>query len=112
VSELRHRFRLNRPELYLVVMGVFASLTVVDACRPPAAQLAVRAYVGAVHLYQVYGRPISNKYIQCRFQPTCSVYSETAVERFGIVRGLGLTFARLISCRDSVTMGTPDPVPE
>lgn len=31
----------------------------------------------------------------CRFRPSCSVYSRIAVQRFGILKGLLLTFERL-----------------
>ncbi|MDQ3980071.1 MAG: membrane protein insertion efficiency factor YidD [Actinomycetota bacterium] len=34
----------------------------------------------------------------CRFWPTCSEYSREAIERFGAVRGIGLTLRRLGRC--------------
>ena len=46
----------------------------------------------------------------CRFEPTCSVYAEEAVRRFGAVRGTSLTARRLARCRPGCEGGY-DPVP-
>ena len=34
----------------------------------------------------------------CRFYPTCSVYAMTAIERFGVLRGLVLAVWRVLRC--------------
>ncbi|MCH7534892.1 MAG: membrane protein insertion efficiency factor YidD [Bacteroidetes bacterium] len=34
----------------------------------------------------------------CRYSPTCSEYSVEAINKYGPVKGTGLTFKRLISC--------------
>ncbi len=46
----------------------------------------------------------------CRFQPTCSQYAITAVERFGVVSGLWLAFRRIGRCHPWHAGGI-DPVP-
>lgn len=46
----------------------------------------------------------------CRFEPTCSVYSLQALERFGAVAGTYLTVCRLARCHPFCT-GGQDPVP-
>lgn len=35
----------------------------------------------------------------CRFSPTCSEYSKTAISRDGIFRGLRKTAIRILSCQ-------------
>ena len=47
----------------------------------------------------------------CRFTPTCSEYTITALEKYGTVKGLTLGFKRLIRCHPWGGMGF-DPVPE
>jgi len=47
----------------------------------------------------------------CRFEPTCSVYSLTALERHGAAAGSYLTLARLLRCHPWCAGGN-DPVPE
>ena len=34
----------------------------------------------------------------CRFYPSCSCYAETAIKRFGLIRGSVLTVKRLLKC--------------
>ena len=34
----------------------------------------------------------------CRYSPTCSEYMTEAVERYGVVRGVGIGVRRLLRC--------------
>jgi len=82
-----------------------------DVSCQPQNQLTARAYVGCVHVYQAVGRPLLEGRIACRYRPTCSDYSIQAVQRFGTLRGLALTFKRIRSCTNGVPMGTVDNLP-
>ena len=47
----------------------------------------------------------------CRFQPTCSQYAYTAIQRFGPLRGGWMAFKRIMRC-NPFCKGGYDPVPE
>ena len=46
----------------------------------------------------------------CRFQPTCSEYALTALERFGFFKGSWLALKRIVKC-NPFHPGGYDPVP-
>ena len=103
------RRRLKRPETWLLLWLAVVAAFAADSLRQPPHQVSVRLHVGAVHLYQRFGRPVLRGYVTCRYRPTCSEYSIQAVEKYGIRRGLVMTVRRIASCRRSVAPGTLDP---
>jgi putative membrane protein insertion efficiency factor len=46
----------------------------------------------------------------CRFEPTCSVYTMQAVEKYGVLKGVWLGTRRLLRCHP-FNPGGWDPVP-
>lgn len=102
---------LKRPETYLFFILALLVLAGLDSMRIPSRQVTARAYIGAVHGYQSYGRSLLKKYIRCRYRPSCSEYSVEAVRKHGIRRGVALTVRRIFSCTSAVQPYTADPVP-
>lgn len=63
-------------------------------------------------LIQFYRRGISpNTPPACRYQPTCSQYAVTAIERFGAWKGGWMAAWRILRC-NPFSKGGYDPVPE
>jgi putative membrane protein insertion efficiency factor len=50
----------------------------------------------AIRLYQLLLAPLLGP--ACRFYPSCSRYTATCVERFGVTRGLWLGVRRIARC--------------
>ena len=46
----------------------------------------------------------------CRYQPSCSAYAITAIERYGAARGGWMALKRILRCHPWGGQG-PDPVP-
>ena len=69
---------------------------------------AARLLLGLVRIYQAAraGRPSP-----CRYDPSCSAYAATALQRFGTIRGSWLAVRRLARCHPWGAFG-PDPVPD
>jgi hypothetical protein len=102
---------LRRPTLAVLVAAI-VWLAVVDLRRDPPEQLATRAAVTAIHVYQATLSPLYERAgVQCRFTPTCSHYGETCVQRFGVWRGGVMAARRVLRCGPWTPAGTVDPPP-
>ncbi len=64
--------------------------------------------VGCIRLYRICLSPLLGS--QCRYVPTCSSYTETAIRRFGPWRGGWLGLRRIARCHPWHEGGS-DPVP-
>lgn len=112
LQEEAHR-RQRRVWFIWVAAVVLAAAVAFDWTRPPRRQISVALYQRIViGGYRVVLKPLSDRYIHCRFQPTCSQYSEEAMLAHGFPKGLWLTTSRLFRCMPSVPAGTRDPVPK
>lgn len=65
--------------------------------------LGIQFYRSAISPYK--GGP------RCRYTPTCSQYAQTAIERYGAVKGARLAAWRVLRC-NPFSKGGYDPVPE
>ncbi len=61
-----------------------------------------------IRIYQKYVSPFLPG--GCRFYPSCSDYTANAIEKHGILRGLGLGIWRVLRC-NPWNPGGYDPVP-
>jgi uncharacterized protein len=61
-----------------------------------------------IRLYQLCLSPFLGN--QCRFFPTCSVYSSEAIVKHGVLTGIALSIKRMIKCHPW-HLGGYDPVP-
>src|SRR5262245_8103780 len=72
-----------------------------------------RAARALVRLYRITLSPLIG--FHCRHVPTCSQYSDEALERFGLWAGGWMTLARLLRCQPWGTSGldyVPGELPE
>jgi putative membrane protein insertion efficiency factor len=96
-----------------VAVAVVAIAALCDWTRPPDRQVSVILYETIVIKgYRTFLQSAGRRFIRCRFNPTCSVYSEQAMQVHGFPKGLWLTASRLFRCMPWVPLGTEDPVPE
>lgn len=68
-----------------------------------------RFCIALIHIYRLCLSPLIGQ--QCRFEPSCSHYTEEAIRRFGALRGLYLGARRIARCNPFCSGGY-DPVPE
>lgn len=61
-----------------------------------------------IRLYKKMISPLLGTH--CRFYPTCADYTSQAIEKYGLLRGAGLGFKRLLRCHPFHAGGL-DPLP-
>ena len=61
-----------------------------------------------LRLYKTYLSPFLPS--ACRFEPTCSIYTMQAVEKYGVIRGTWLGAKRILRCQP-FCKGGYDPIP-
>jgi len=66
------------------------------------------AVLSVIWLYQTTLSPLLPT--SCRYYPSCSHYSQEAVEKYGVLKGIWLGVKRLGRCRPQGGQGY-DPVP-
>ena len=77
----------------------------------PVPNLSQLPRLGALGLIRIYQSTLGPALpTACRFEPTCSRYAYTAVERYGVWRGGYLSLRRLLRCQPFGGSGY-DPVP-
>lgn len=86
-----------------------ADLVTSESSQPRVGSGPQRAVLGLIHFYRSAISPIRPPV--CRFYPSCSAYTEEAIERFGVVRGVRMGLWRLLRCHP-FHPGGHDPVPE
>jgi len=67
------------------------------------------AALGLIRLYKRYLSPLLPS--ACIYEPTCSMYTYQAIERYGVIRGSWMGMKRIARCHP-FHQGGYDPVPE
>lgn len=95
-----------------IAAAVLTVAAIFDWTRPPQEQKSRYAFEYLVVApYRWVVRPVTSRFVQCRYVPTCSEYSVQAVRLHGLPKGLWLSTKRLFRCMPWVPMHTHDPVP-
>jgi putative membrane protein insertion efficiency factor len=91
---------------------ITAALATWDAQRAPSKQWAARGLLAMINGYQATLSPLMPALgVQCRFEPTCSRYSEAVIRRYGAWGGLLRAAWRVARCGPWTASGTYDPPP-
>ncbi len=59
-------------------------------------KILTRILIRLIKIYKFFISPVLGN--SCRFAPTCSDYSIEALKTYGFLKGLFLSFKRIISC--------------
>jgi putative membrane protein insertion efficiency factor len=81
--------------------------SVLDA-SPAGCGVVARVLLWMIRIYRIALSPLLGGY--CRYLPSCSLYAQEAIERYGARRGLALGVRRVLRCHP-FRPGGFDPVP-
>ena len=71
-------------------------------------KLLLLPFLILIKIYQYGISPLLGP--KCRFVPTCSQYAQEALQKHGLIKGLGLVIKRIVQCHPGGKSGY-DPVP-
>jgi len=66
-----------------------------------------RLFIGVIEIYRRFLSPMLPP--TCRFEPSCSLYTVQAIEKYGVLRGLFMGILRVLRCHPFARGGF-DPV--
>jgi len=55
-----------------------------------------RVLIGIIRVYQRFISPLKGP--TCRFYPTCSEYAIQAIQKYGVIKGVGKSILRILKC--------------
>ena len=64
-------------------------------------------FVFIISFYQKNISPLFGK--KCKYEPSCSEYTKQAIEKYGVIKGLGKGFKRILRC-NPFSKGGYDPL--
>lgn len=104
--------RGRRRRRWLIGFGLFCLALGLDSLRPPESQWSSRVALLAIDGYQAtLSKAMPSMGVECRFTPTCSHYTESAIRSQGLLRGCALGARRLLRCGPWTPPNTHDPPP-
>jgi len=110
---LRPAVSKSKTWVYRIAAAAFVAALLCDWMQPPRRQVSVAVYnTAVVGGYRLALKPMIQRVTVCRFRPSCSLYSEKAMQVHGFPKGLWLTTSRLFRCMPWEPLGTRDPVPD
>ncbi len=75
-----------------------------------AEKIIKRIIIVIINIYKKNISPIISHFgIHCKYYPTCSEYAKQAIEKYGIIKGSGLSIKRFFKC-NPFSKGGYDPV--
>ena len=99
----------GRRRTLLIIAILLAGIIAHDVAVPVESELSTRSLIASIQLYRRFVSPRMGTLVQCRFDPTCSVYGLESVKRYGAIRGGWRTLKRITKCTPGTPLGTNDP---
>ncbi len=95
-----------------VAVAIVLVAIALDLRRTPSDQVATRATIGAIHVYQATLSPVYHRMgARCRFTVTCSHYGEAVIRKYGVLGGGWMAAKRIARCGPWTPAGSIDPPP-
>jgi hypothetical protein len=82
----------------LYVSALIFVLLMLDMSRLPQDQVSARLLLFSIKQYQKFISPGLRGHVHCKFQPSCSHYGYTSIERYGAFWGTLKAIDRIFRC--------------
>ncbi|MBM4139879.1 MAG: membrane protein insertion efficiency factor YidD [Nitrospira sp.] len=82
----------------IITLSLIFFLLCVDLSRKPEHQFSANFLIFSIEQYRTYVSPRLSGIVVCKFKPSCSSYTITALREYGSLKGSAMSINRLLKC--------------
>ncbi|HVT43484.1 MAG TPA: membrane protein insertion efficiency factor YidD [Thermoanaerobaculia bacterium] len=95
--------------LLLAIAMVSGATLVREMVVPVGQRTSTRLLLAAIDAYRSHASRHVGRVVQCRFEPSCSLFGREVIRRHGAFAGGWRAIVRIARCNPMTPMGTVDP---
>jgi putative membrane protein insertion efficiency factor len=99
MSSFRDKIKLiGKTRLKVYIALILFVIIFFDLSRMPDQQVSAKVLLFGIRTYKKYISPGLSNFVQCKYEPSCSVYGYKSIEMYGAFWGSIRAVARICRC--------------
>ncbi|MCE1246728.1 MAG: membrane protein insertion efficiency factor YidD [Firmicutes bacterium] len=90
--------KIGKTRLKVWLSAMLIMILMFDMSRMPDQQVTAKILLVGIRTYKLYISPRLSSFVQCKYEPSCSIYGYKSIEMYGAFWGSIRTAARICRC--------------
>lgn len=90
--------KVGKTRLKIWIVSLLLIILMLDLSRLPDRQVSAKVLLYGIRTYKRYISPGLSSFVQCKYEPSCSVYGYRSIEMYGAFWGSIRAMARICRC--------------